>query len=143
MKKQLLALAALAAFSGMAYAQSNVTIYGLLDTGLVKETGSDLKMAQFHASRIGFKGSENLGSGYRAIFQLEKRFTVNNGKMSGVDWEGASNVGLAGPFGTVRLGRVNEIETESFSRLDPFGEDGIASILLSTQHFWRISNTIR
>ena len=68
MKKQLLTLAALAAFSGMAYAQSNVTIYGLMDTGLVKETGSDLKMAQFHASRIGFKGSENLGSGYKAIF---------------------------------------------------------------------------
>ena len=143
MKKQLLALAAFTAVSGMTSAQSSVTIYGLMDTGLVKETGSDLKMAQFHASRIGFKGSENLGSGYKAIFQLEKRFTVNNGEMSGVDWEGPSNVGLAGPFGTVRLGRVNEIETESFSRLDPFGEDGIASILLSTQHFWRISNTIR
>ena len=79
MKKQLLALAAFTAVSGMASAQSSVTIYGLMDTGLVKETGSDLKMAQFHASRIGFKGSENLGSGYKAIFQLEKRFTVNNG----------------------------------------------------------------
>lgn len=106
MKKQLLALSLLAAFAGMAHAQSNVTIYGLMDTGFIKETGSDLKMGEWNSSRLGFKGTEDLGSGYKATFQLEKRFYVNDGAKNGdLEFEGASNVGLAGPFGAVRLGR--------------------------------------
>ena len=105
MKKQLLALSLLAAFAGMAHAQTSVTIYGLMDTGLVKETGSDLKMGEWNSSRLGFRGTEDLGGGYKATFQLEKRFYVNDGTINGVDWDGASNVGLAGPFGAVRLGR--------------------------------------
>ena len=129
MKKQLLALSLLAAFAGMAHAQSNVTIYGLMDTGFIKETGSDLKMGEWNSSRLGFKGTEDLGSGYKATFQLEKRFYVNDGAKNGdLEFEGASNVGLAGPFGAVRLGRINEIATESFRRLDPFNQEGVGSI---------------
>ena len=143
MNKTLCSLAVMTTLCGMAHAQSNVTLYGLLDTGLVKETGSDLNMSQWNSSRIGFKGTEDLGNGYQATFQLEKRYFVNNGTINGTEWEGASNVGLSGPFGSVRLGRVNELETESFRRLDPFNEEGIASMLLSTLHFNRISNTIR
>lgn len=143
MKKQLLALSLLAAFAGMAHAQTNVTIYGLMDTGLIKETGSDLKMGEWNSSRLGFRGTEDLGGGYKATFQLEKRFYVNDGTINGVDWDGASNVGLAGPFGAVRLGRVNEIETESFRRLDPFNQEGVGSMLLGTQRTSRISNTVR
>ncbi len=143
MKKQLLALSLLAAFVGMAHAQTSVTIYGLMDTGLVKETGSDLKMGEWNSSRLGFRGTEDLGGGYKATFQLEKRFYVNDGTINGVDWDGASNVGLAGSFGAVRLGRVNEIETESFRRLDPFNQEGVGSMLLGTQRTSRISNTVR
>ena len=143
MNKTLCSLAVMTTLCGMAHAQSNVTLYGLLDTGLVKETGSDLNMSQWNSSRISFKGTEDLGNGYQATFQLEKRYFVNNGTINGTEWEGASNVGLSGPFGSVRLGRVNELETESFRRLDPFNEEGIASMLLSTLHFNRISNTIR
>lgn len=143
MNKTLCSLAVMTTLCGMAHAQSNVTLYGLLDTGLVKETGSDLNMSQWNSSRIGFKGTEDLGNGYQATFQLEKRYFVNNGTINGTEWEGASNVGLSGPFGSVRLGRVNELETESFRRLAPFNEEGIASMLLSTLHFNRISNTIR
>lgn len=144
MKKQLLALSLLAAFAGMAHAQTNVTIYGVMDTGLIKETGSDLKMGEWNSSRLGFRGTEDLGGGYKATFQLEKRFYVNDGQKNGdLEWEGASNVGLAGPFGAVRLGRVNEIETESFRRLDPFNQEGVGSMLVGTQRTSRISNTIR
>lgn len=143
MKKQLLALSLLAAFAGMAHAQTNVTIYGLMDTGFIKETGSDLKMGEWNSSRLGFRGTEDLGGGYKATFQLEKRFYVNDGSINGVDWEGASNVGLAGPFGAVRLGRMNEIETESFRRLDPFNQEGVGSMLLGTQRTSRISNATR
>lgn len=144
MKKQLLALSLLAAFAGMAHAQSNVTIYGLMDTGFIKETGSDLKMGEWNSSRLGFKGTEDLGSGYKATFQLEKRFYVNDGAKNGdLEFEGASNVGLAGPFGAVRLGRINEIATESFRRLDPFNQEGVGSMLLGSQRTSRVSNATR
>lgn len=68
MKKQLLTVSLLAAFAGMAQAQTNVTIYGIVDTGYIKETGSDLKMGEWNDSRIGFKGTEDLGGGYKATF---------------------------------------------------------------------------
>ncbi len=143
MKKPMLAASLLAAFAGMAHAQTNVTVYGLVDTGFIKETGSDLKMGEWNSSRLGFKGTEDLGSGYKATFQLEKRFYLNDGTQNGVDWEGASNVGLAGPFGALRLGRMNEIATESFRRLDPFNQEGVGSMLLGSQRTSRVSNATR
>ena len=73
MKRNLLALALLASLAGTAFAQSNVTIYGIVDNGFIKETGSDITMGQNVLNRIGFKGSEDLGRGYKATFQLEKR----------------------------------------------------------------------
>ena len=79
MKKRLLATSVLAAFAGMAQAQSNVTVYGIVDTGFIKETGSDVSMGSNIDNRIGFKGSEDLGGGYKATFQLEKRFNLNDG----------------------------------------------------------------
>ena len=58
--------------------------YGTVDTGLIKETGSDVRMGSNEDSRIGFKGTEELGSGMKATFQLERRFSLNNGtKFSG------------------------------------------------------------
>ena len=54
MKKQLLAASVLAAFAGMAQAQSNVTVYGIVDTGFIKETGSDVSMGSNIDNRIGF-----------------------------------------------------------------------------------------
>ena len=143
MKKPMLAASLLAAFAGMAHAQTNVTVYGLVDTGFIKETGSDLRMGEWNSSRLGFKGIEDLGSGYKATFQLEKRFYLNDGTQNGVDWEGASNVGLAGPFGALRLGRMNEIATESFRRLDPFNQEGVGSMLLGSQRTSRVSNATR
>lgn len=143
MKKQLLAASVLAAFAGMAQAQSNVTVYGIVDTGFIKETGSDVSMGSNIDNRIGFKGSEDLGGGYKATFQLEKRFNLNDGTIKGVDWEGASNVEIAGPFGAVRLGRLNELPTETFRKLDPFNQFGVGSMLLGSQRSTRISDTVR
>lgn len=143
MKKNLLVLALLGSLSGLAYAQSNVTIYGIVDTGFIKETGSDVRMGENINNRIGFRGTEDLGNGYKATFQLEKRFNLNDGTISGVDWEGASNLGIASPFGAVRFGRLNELPTETFRTLDPFNQFGVGSMLLSSQRSTRISNTVR
>lgn len=91
MKKTLFALAAAGLFAGVANAQSSVTIYGIADTGIVKETGSDVQMGNNHESRIGFRGSEDLGNGYKALFMIEKRINLNDGTNLGeVDWDGGA-----------------------------------------------------
>jgi len=123
MKKSLLALAVLGAFAGAAQAQSSVTIYGIVDTGVtytskVQTTGANtgskfaVNSGTIQGSRIGFKGVEDLGGGLNAVFQLETGFTNDNGGLQGSDSVTGSNlfrrksvVGLNGGFGTVLLGR--------------------------------------
>lgn len=143
MKKQLITLSILAAFAGMAHAQTNVTIYGIIDTGYAKETGSDWQMSFWDYNRLGFKGTEDLGGGMKATFQIEKRFDPGKGSTLGNDFDGASNVGLAGNWGAIRLGRINSLEVENFRRFDPFNEQGVSSTLLSTLNFNRLSNMAR
>jgi len=144
MKKTLIALAVLGAAAGTAYAQSNVTIYGVVDTGYVKKTGVDTDMDENVNSRIGFKGVEDLGDGLKATFQLEKRMDVATGKMKGVEWEGNSNVGLKhDDWGAIRLGRMNGIATENIRKFDPFYQYGVAGMIDSTQRGVRRSKMLR
>jgi len=147
MKKTLIALAVLGAAAGTAYAQTNVTIYGVVDTGYVKKTGSDTTMDENVNSRIGFKGVEDLGDGLKATFQLEKRFDVGTGENnsnSDKDWEGAANVGLKhDDWGAIRLGRMNGILTENIRKFDPFYQYGVGSMIDSTQRAVRTDKTIR
>ncbi|MDR1310384.1 MAG: porin [Burkholderiaceae bacterium] len=166
MKKTLIALAVLGTTAGVACAQSNVQIYGVIDTGYVKETGTDARMGSSTESRIGFKGSEDLGRGLKATFELERRFNVNDGSLStndgiatrssyhaydaihglNADWKGVANVGLAGNWGKVKVGRVNNIATESYSRLDPFGDYSVGASLTAAGNLLyseQLSNTIR
>ena len=69
MKKTLIALAVLGSVAGVAQAQSAVTIYGKVDLGITKLTGDASESAKAtqmqanHASRIGFKGTQDLGGG--------------------------------------------------------------------------------
>ena len=70
MKKTLIALAIAGAMTGLAHAQSNVVIYGVVDTGLIKENGSDTRMGSNVDNRIGFRGTEDLGGGMKATFEL-------------------------------------------------------------------------
>ena len=58
MKKTLIALAIMGAAAGVANAQSNVVIYGVVDTGFIKENGSDTRMGSNIDNRIGFRGTE-------------------------------------------------------------------------------------
>lgn len=71
MKKTLIASAVLGIVSLAVHAQSHVTVYGLVDTGLIKETGRDVRMGNNIESRLGFKGTEALGNGNQAFFVLE------------------------------------------------------------------------
>lgn len=144
MKKTLIALAVLGLGTTAVYAQSNVTIYGVVDTGYYKESGRDVYMGENTNNRIGFRGAEDLGGGLKATFELEQRFNLNDGTAkSDREWEGAANIGLSGEWGRVRFGRVNELPTESFRQLDPFFQDGVAHMLYNSQRVVRISNTAR
>ncbi|MBP1318273.1 porin [Herbaspirillum sp. 1130] len=99
--------------TGIAQAQSSVTIYGLLDTGFTHESGgaggsiNKISSGIFNGSRIGFKGAEDLGGGLSAVFLLESGFQVDTGAMGqgGLLFGRQSYVGLNGDFGSVRVGR--------------------------------------
>ena len=147
MKKTLIALAVLGAAAGVAHAQSNVTIYGIVDTGFIKKSGQDVEMGEHVNNRLGFRGVEDLGSGMKATFELERRFDLNNGVEKGYakpGYDGAANVGLKGDnWGAVRLGRVNELTTETIRKFDPFYQYGVGAMLEGNQRSPRISNTIR
>lgn len=115
MKKTLLALAALGAVSGAAMAQTNVTLYGIADASIgMADTDRDGSSNVMHvfsgvqsSSRIGVRGSEDLGNGLRGIFNLESGVDVDTGAASGGSqfWARRAVVGLAGGFGEIRLGR--------------------------------------
>ncbi|WP_332880243.1 porin [Oxalobacter vibrioformis] len=78
-EKNTIRAALLGATAGLAHAQTNLTIYGIIDTGYIKVEGSDTRMGHNYSSRIGFRGSEDLGSGYRATLEIEERLDLNNG----------------------------------------------------------------
>ncbi len=131
MKKSLLALAVLGAFAATASAQSSVTIYGIVDANLGKDIGSDDKrMSQGAGSRLGFRGTEDLGGGLSAYFLIEHRFNTRNGELTNAAkfWQGTSLVGLRGGFGSVALGRQYTTSfLSSQLRADPWGFDTVAN----------------
>ncbi|MFL9925364.1 porin [Herbaspirillum lusitanum] len=97
-------------------AQSQVSIYGIVDTGVVYTTNANaagnsaLKMPGLTASfpsRIGFKGIEDLGGGLQALFVLESGFAVDSGAMGQGNriFGRQSYVGLKNNYGTIMLGR--------------------------------------
>ena len=137
MKKSLIALAVLAA-SGAAMAQSSVTLYGVVDTGLTYSKGEESVYGMTHVggnvnSRLGFRGVEDLGNGLKATFNLESGFSADDGTnymgQDGLAFTRTSTVGLAGNFGEVRLGRMLTSSYLAVSRYDAFGDTGIGASL--------------
>lgn len=137
MKKSLIALAVLAA-SGAAMAQSSVTLYGVVDTGLTYSKGDESVYGLTHVggnvnSRLGFRGVEDLGNGLKATFNLEAGMGVDDGTDyftgNGMAFRRTSTVGLEGGFGSVRLGRMLTSSYLAVSRYDAFGDTGIGASL--------------
>lgn len=130
MKKSLIALAVLAS-SGAAMAQSSVTLYGVVDTSVAyvkgEESVSGLLNSGNATSRLGFRGTEDLGNGLKANFVLEGQVDPDNG--GGFDFKRQSTVGLSGSFGEVRLGRALTASYNAVSRYDLFGTVGLGSTL--------------
>ncbi|MRW90980.1 porin [Duganella sp. FT80W] len=123
MKKSLVALALMGAFSG-AYAQSSVTIYGTLDAGISRRTDTDVTaVGKRDNNKLGFRGVEDLGNGLKALFQLEIRYEPDTGAIESTVrplFQGQSRVGLQGDFGTVRLGRGLTAWQETSTAFEPW-----------------------
>ena len=104
-QRALLALAALAGTSA-ALAQSNVTIYGRVNTTVEQQKNGDAKLTGMfnNASRWGLRGTEDLGGGLKAGFQLESGFASDTGAAADRYFGRQSEVNLGGNFGMLRLG---------------------------------------
>ncbi len=108
MQRSLIIAVALASVGASAFAQSTVTLYGRANVTIERQkvgNGPNNWVMQNNASRFGLKGSEDLGGGMKAGFQIENGFNINNGAQSqGAFWARQSEVNLSGGFGMVRLG---------------------------------------
>lgn len=129
MKKSLLALAVLGAFAGTAFAQTSVTVYGVVDMAIQHENRGGaagsitaLDSGIQNGSRLGFKGTEDLGNGLKANFVLEMGVNADNGTSSqgGLAFGRQAYVGLSGGFGAVNLGRQYSPIFIATDSVDPF-----------------------
>lgn len=137
MKKMTAAAWALA-LCGSAGAQSNVTIYGAADLYLNSARSGPTHLTRVEdggnaASRLGFRGSEDLGDGLRANFVLEAGLSADTGAGTipgpGLAFTRQSSVGLSGPWGSVDLGRMYTPMFYALLRADPYSVNTIYSPL--------------
>jgi predicted porin len=152
MQKKLIAVAVAGLVSGAAFAQSNVTIYGVADatydnvsaTGASYGAGDNLPSrgrTTFNSSYIGFKGAESLGNGLTAVFQFETGISEDASSTSfgststsssypgSAGWANRdSMVAIAGGFGTLAFGNLTGPTRLLGSVMDPnSGATGIGA----------------
>lgn len=155
--KKIATLAVLAAASAASFAQSSVTLFGVVDATVQVGRGSasnntGLGNGGNASSRLGFRGTEDLGGGLKAGFWLESGFnnddgtsksnnfggsTPNNtfgtasGTSGGLTFARRATVSLIGDsWGEIRLGRDFSTQYLSISAYDPFGDVGVGATLL-------------
>jgi predicted porin len=168
MKKSLIALAVMAA-AGAASAQSSVTLFGIVDATLTIGRGSVSDKTQitdsgYNSSRLGFRGTEDLGGGMSASFWLEAGLNNDNGTgdptntnnqatgtvaggagTQGLTFNRRSTVSLAGGWGEARIGRDYVPAFWNLTVFDPFGTNGVgttATLGLGHATAVRASNSI-
>lgn len=168
MKKSLLVLAVLGTLAGSASAQTSLSVYGLADAGFVREmsgpNGAVWKLTSGiqNGSRLGFKGTEDLGRGLQAKFLLEAGINIDDGTSGqstqavppgtvGFQTRAQTNrlfgrqayVGLGSQWGSVTLGREYTPHYLALAEIDPFGAGlaGNAANFIPTT--LRMDNTIK
>ena len=189
MKKSLLAIAAMTAFAGAAQAQSSVTVYGLLDVGIMGQSNSNMLNGSTggtsagygasssssypkngnsfgfmqggeSASRLGFKGMEDIGGGSKVIFTLEQGVNTDNGSQyaSGLPGNGKTTTGMGNmsntgdssnqgqlfnrgafagvsndKYGTMTLGRQQTLMLDNIGGYDPVNAQQFSPLAFSGQ----------
>jgi predicted porin len=153
MKLKWFMAATVATIGSTAYAQSSVTLYGVLDSGLLYQStsaasfnpaGKDLgrlytlKDGGIYSSLWGMKGTEDIGGGYSVNFRLQGAFSSTNGTLRLSDTPGTvalfnqvASVGMSGPFGSVNIGRQFAPMAYALAETDVRGGQYFGSILTS------------
>ncbi len=148
MKRSLAFIALAAIGSTSALAQSNVTLYGRINTTVENQkigTASAVTVVANNSSRWGLKGSEDLGGGLKAGFALENGFASDTGVISqtGKIFGRRAEVNLSGGFGTVRMGTYNET---AFDYTDDYTDNHNHGTGSSSNAFWggfgRLNNAV-
>lgn len=162
MKKLHAALAMAGAIAGTANAQSAVEIYGILDMGFVRETGRIVEPTKGNlidsgvqsGTRLGFKGTEDLGAGLKGLFVLETGIAADSGGFAqgNTGFSRQSFVGLQSDLGTLTFGRQYTSHFLALNQVaDPFAS-GLAgnaqNLMLPTSSLdgsraIRMNNTIK
>ncbi|MDR2625915.1 MAG: porin [Zoogloeaceae bacterium] len=126
-------IAALA--SGAAMAQTNVQIYGTIDLGfahrgdaITKGVGNQnaIDSGNSAGDRLGFRGTEDLGNGFKVGFNLEAGFNADRGVHPTQLFNRQAWLGLEGGFGTLRAGRQYTSHFAYAATLDPFAAGTVA-----------------
>ncbi|MEC5408599.1 porin [Paraburkholderia sp. MPAMCS5] len=149
-------LATASVIATAAHAQSSVTLYGIIDGGISYITnaahvdGKNRSAIQMlsggqAADRFGFKGVEDLGGGYKAIFTLESGFSVANGTLQqgGRLFGRQAFVGIQSPYGTLTLGRQKTVLYDYFYPLDPLSYYSWSLATQDTQFANRADNSAK
>lgn len=112
MQVKLLAAALCASLPLLASAQSSVTVYGIMDAAIsAEDTGAPngdrtvLNSGNQSSSRLGFRGTEDLGHGLKALFNIEAGVSIDTGAADSALFGRRAVVGLQGGFGTLTIGR--------------------------------------
>ncbi|MFK4447596.1 putative porin [Caballeronia udeis] len=157
MKTRLLCATLFVTTSGLAHAQSSVTLYGLIDYGINYQSNSGGgrviagSSGIMQGSRWGFKGVEDLGGGLSAIFTLENGFDLGKGSslQGGLEFGRQAFVGLSSAsYGTLTLGRqydslVTFVETRMNSANYGGGTTSHPGDLDNLNNSKRINNSVK
>jgi len=124
--KKLAIVAAMAAITTVASAQ-NVSVYGVVDTGLQSYNTGTTTFTRatdgiLSTGRLGFQGNEDLGNGLKAGFQLEGKLTASSGSLgstatTGQLFDRESSLFLSGKFGEIRMGKTDVAGAEGVDTL--------------------------
>jgi len=155
MKKSLIALAALATVATAAQAQSSVEMYGVIDLGFASVTKvspgsatvSGLQNGGLSTSRLGFRGTEDLGGGLKAKFNLESEVLADTGSQTSTPealFARQSWVGLeSNNYGMVRLGRMHHFTYDQQILGDAFAANNFGGLVAaSVGTYARIENAV-
>lgn len=150
MKKSLLLLSALG-LAGTAFAQSSVTLFGIVDATIARGSGSiadrtQLTRGGYNSNRLGFRGVEDLGGGMSAGFWLEAAINVDDGEgaatnsnnqasgtgaavagRQGLTFTRRSTVSFSAPWGEIRAGRDYVPQYWNMFFGDAFGNVGVGA----------------
>lgn len=147
---RILAAAAALASASVAGAQT-VTLYGRLDVSVerlsISSAGGSrtVQAVSDDSSRFGLSGSEDLGAGLRANFNIENGFAADSGTVTqgGAFWGRTAWVGLAGSLGEVRLGRNYSPMDDDVWSFDPFAGAGFGAHWMAQPYQARVNNSVK